>query len=212
MATRKGKRSRPVAGIQDTKIHTWFERDRAHVELRDARTDETLVEWWDEDVSQAVEDGFLRPRDWHGSAYEYWESMMRPRPKKNPRRNPRLHQADNEEFVRAYLATAEWSSTDDDGEPLDRLGLEWSEEAKKQAARECKDFLESYPYLLDCTRRELSQAGHDFWLTRNRHGAGFGDGDWEEPMATELTDASHRAGERDVYVGDDDLLYFSPGN
>lgn len=33
--------------------------------------DSTIVEFWDEDVSQAVEDGFLNPRDYHGSAYEY---------------------------------------------------------------------------------------------------------------------------------------------
>ncbi len=25
---------------------------------------------------------------------------------------------------------------------------------------------------------DIACAGHDFWLTRNRHGAGFWDGDW----------------------------------
>jgi hypothetical protein len=54
-----------------TTIETWFERDRQHVELRDSRNDSTIVEWWDEAVTEAVEDGFLNPRDWHGSAYEY---------------------------------------------------------------------------------------------------------------------------------------------
>lgn len=53
------------------KLYTWFERDRAHVELRDEDTDRTVVEFWDEDVSQAVEDGFLNPRDWFGSLVEY---------------------------------------------------------------------------------------------------------------------------------------------
>ena len=28
-------------------------------------------------------------------------------------------------------------------------------------------------------------AGHDFWLTRNGHGAGFWDGDWIAPVAGE---------------------------
>ncbi len=56
-----------------TEIHTWFERDRQHVELRNAKTDKTIVEWWDDDVTQAVEDGFLNPKDWHGSAREYAE-------------------------------------------------------------------------------------------------------------------------------------------
>ena len=44
------------------------------------------------------------------------------------------------------------------------------------------------------------RAGHDFWLTRNGHGAGFRDGDWPEPFAAKLTEAAKRAGERDLYV------------
>lgn len=54
-----------------TAIETWFERDRAHVELRNASTGETIIEWWDEEVAEMVEDGFLDPRDWHRSAREY---------------------------------------------------------------------------------------------------------------------------------------------
>lgn len=65
----------PLSGTpvseEATEIHTWFERDRAHVELRSKLTDQTIVEWWDEAVNQAVEDGFLNPKDWHTSAYEY---------------------------------------------------------------------------------------------------------------------------------------------
>ena len=57
--------------VPETKIDTWFERDRAYVGLNNAETDETIIEWWDEDVAQAVEDGFLDPSDWHGSALDY---------------------------------------------------------------------------------------------------------------------------------------------
>lgn len=59
----------------ETSVETWFERDRAHVALEDDRTGETIVEWWDEDVHQAIEDGFLDPRDYHGSAYEFARDM-----------------------------------------------------------------------------------------------------------------------------------------
>jgi hypothetical protein len=51
--------------INDTELHTWFERDRAHVELRNANTDKTILEFWDEAVSEAYEDGFLTA---HGKA------------------------------------------------------------------------------------------------------------------------------------------------
>lgn len=54
-----------------TEIYTWFERDRAHVELRAVRTERTIIEWWDEEVTEAIEDGFLNPRDYHASALEY---------------------------------------------------------------------------------------------------------------------------------------------
>lgn len=57
--------------IGETELHTWFERDRAHVELRLKATDETIIEWWDESVNEAIEDGFLNPRDYHSSAFEY---------------------------------------------------------------------------------------------------------------------------------------------
>ncbi len=52
-----------------------------------------------------------------------------------------------------------------------------------------------------------SYAGHDFWLTRCGHGAGFFDGDWVEPAATQLTQASRLFGNIDLYLGDDGLIY-----
>lgn len=50
-------------------------------------------------------------------------------------------------------------------------------------------------------------AAHDFWLTRNGHGAGFWDGDWPEPMADTLTQAAKAFGECNLYAGDDGRLY-----
>lgn len=62
----------------NTAVETWFERDRRYVGLY-PKDDEgkpdtnknAIVEWWDDDVDQAIEDGFLNPRDWHGSALGY---------------------------------------------------------------------------------------------------------------------------------------------
>jgi hypothetical protein len=51
------------------------------------------------------------------------------------------------------------------------------------------------------------QAGYDFWLTRNGHGAGFWDGDWPEPAATYLTKESKKFGTANLYLGDDGLIY-----
>lgn len=51
-----------------------------------------------------------------------------------------------------------------------------------------------------------SYAGHDFWLTRNGHGAGFWDRGLED-LGDRLTEASKLAGETWVYVGDDNKVY-----
>lgn len=64
-----------MVDINDTHIETWFERDRAHVALISDLDNETLIEWWDDDVGSTVEDGYLNSRDWHGSAYEYAVQM-----------------------------------------------------------------------------------------------------------------------------------------
>lgn len=53
----------------------------------------------------------------------------------------------------------------------------------------------------------IEYAGHDFWLTRNGHGCGFWDGDWEEPAATKLTNLAKQFGELSVYLGDDGKIY-----
>ena len=60
-----------VISIEQTELEIWFERDRAHVELRNAQTGATILEFWDDDVSGLVEDGFLNPRNWHDSLYDY---------------------------------------------------------------------------------------------------------------------------------------------
>jgi len=60
--------------LEDTVVDTWFERDRAYVILYEkdgSGFGKPIAEWWDEAVSEAVEDGFLDPKDYHGSAFEY---------------------------------------------------------------------------------------------------------------------------------------------
>lgn len=50
------------------------------------------------------------------------------------------------------------------------------------------------------------QVGHDFYLTRNCHGAGF----WDRgngKMGDELTELAHPYGGFELYLGDDGLLY-----
>lgn len=105
-----------------------------------------------------------------------------------------------------YLETALWSSSDEDGEPLDRQFSvsDFAPEAIQQAEKDCLDFLSTN----DVGDLDESEVGHNFWLTRNRHGAGF----WDlglGALGDRLTKAAHVYGECDVYLGDDGKLYLS---
>lgn len=102
-------------------------------------------------------------------------------------------------FTRAYIEAALWSSTDDDGTPLDdAYGVDDIDPATlAQMVDDCKAFqADNWDDIAD----DLTRAGHDFWLTRNHHGAGFWDGDW--PQGDKLTEASHAYGSVDLYTHD----------
>jgi hypothetical protein len=110
-------------------------------------------------------------------------------------------------FIAAYVHAALWSSADDKGNHLDSnySKFDIAPEAMDKMEADCRKFFAENE---EC-QLDPNSAGHDFWLTRNHHGAGFWDGDWEEEMGEKLTKASHKAGESTLYVGDDGLLYIS---
>jgi hypothetical protein len=56
-------------------VDTWFERDRAMVSLVNSDNNEVVIEWWDQDVGELVEMGWLSPDDWLRSATEYAQHL-----------------------------------------------------------------------------------------------------------------------------------------
>lgn len=111
-------------------------------------------------------------------------------------------------FVEGYLDAALWSSTDEDGNPLDRnfSTHDIAEEAVRKAVTESLKFYRANRADLDATGATDERNGHDFWLTRNRHGAGFWDRGYGA-VGDRLTKASHAFGEAYLYEGDDGMLY-----
>lgn len=110
-------------------------------------------------------------------------------------------------FTRAYVEAAMWTLTDDDGESLDYLGLhDIADETIAAAMADCASFQAAHAELLKWAG-DAAQNGHDFWLTRNRHGAGYWDRGYLPGVGAELTDAAHAEGEVEWYVGDDGLVY-----
>jgi hypothetical protein len=110
-------------------------------------------------------------------------------------------------FTLAYLECALWSSTDDEGNECLDENHEINDIAGPTLARmieDCVAFQEAESD--DLEEIDPSQAGHDFWLTRNRHGAGFWDRGLGE-IGKRLTDAAHAYGSFELYVGDDGKVW-----
>jgi hypothetical protein len=114
-----------------------------------------------------------------------------------------------DKFTTAYLTAALWTETDETnpeqgGQPLDdNYGIEDIEaETLAEMLLDCQQFQTANAELINDENVAVEsdhsvdeRAGHDFWLTRNGHGAGFWDGDWKEPAATKLTEAAKKFGE-----------------
>ena len=138
-----------------------------------------------------------------------------------------------DDFTIQYLATALWSSTImfpvcedelvdgcmdvDDDHPLHGISEDdhydkdfdienFTVEALRAACHDCADFQESNT--VDLADEDLETAGHDFWLTRNGHGAGFWDGDYEKEKGARLTEDSKVYGELHIWVDTDGSLHF----
>lgn len=78
-------------------------------------------------------------------------------------------------FLQAYMTCLLWSASDEDGDPIDdRFTVDhFSQEATDSMTKDCNDFMDDHADLL--ASLDAEQCGHDFALTRNRHGTGFWD-------------------------------------
>lgn len=76
------------------------------------------------------------------------------------------------QFISAYFECARFTDLDNESEEAAK-GLPFCETWEREQVIECLSFLVyAAPYLSDDA---YTQAGHDFWLSRNGHGTGFFD-------------------------------------
>ena len=110
----------------------------------------------------------------------------------------------------AYLAAIYFTDTGDTGQPESSIKI--SDEANDRISDDCSLFVEAADnanllreYVI---WRSLDDLGHDFWLSRNGHGTGFGDrglgalGDKLHALAKSFKECT-------AYEGDDGLLYLA---
>lgn len=117
-------------------------------------------------------------------------------------------------FEAGYLSCLQWLTRDDDGDPIDGLSLDdMAPEALDEIHADCEAFLADNLTDMDWYLTNIGDhhsAGHDFYLTRNGHGAGFWDriytADAIGPLGR-LSDAARVYGTSDGYTGYDGLVY-----
>lgn len=104
----------------------------------------------------------------------------------------------------AYIECALWSSPGEEEEFMDAEDAELAEETLAAMDADVRAFIAANAG--DLLDMPPEQTGHDLWLTRNRHGAGF----WDRGLGARgdrLTEAAHAMGEVNLYVGDDGKIY-----
>lgn len=128
-----------------------------------------------------------------------------------------MSKAPMSEMVRAYLEACLWSTAamiaeDDCDESWETKGYDvgdFHDDAVYAATKDCESFqaMAAESDLLDDVSE--SQAGHDFWLTRERHGTGF----WDRGSThgQELTTIAHGFGGAgdSMYLDADGKIHFN---
>ena len=109
---------------------------------------------------------------------------------------------DIKQIVNSYLETMLWAEMDDEDEPLDS-NYSISDVDKgsvKKAEDDIKKFLKKAGHLIDTDNpTALDRIGHNFWLTRKGHGAGFWDDEKNYPKGKEISKIIEKEFKNDPY-------------
>lgn len=111
-------------------------------------------------------------------------------------------------YLEAALWTEEENILDEDGVQIDIDMV--SEATKAEIIKDIEKFLElagetAINEALNINDEDF--LGHDIWLTRNGHGAGFFDRDYSDDIEKMLTAAAHEIGEKHLFVQDGEILF-----
>lgn len=141
--------------------------DESWPEIEQLGTDDQIAEWLDA-ISTAWEEGV-------SSVFELECETALMRIAEPERGN------DLDAFCEGYMVCALWSSSDAEENPLDDkysvedIELTTRQEMRRECARFYTENAETLERFSELTGRDMGSNGHDLWLTRNGHGAGYWD-------------------------------------
>lgn len=120
-----------------------------------------------------------------------------------------------DEFIAGYVECLLWLAKFDNGESVSGLhvdDIDIAPTSMEKIRRECADFYNANRETWERGGWRDDQAGHDFYLTRNRHGAGFWDREYNDDsrkVRQELTRNAQAYGETcDTVEIEADCTYF----
>lgn len=112
-------------------------------------------------------------------------------------------------IVDSYLETALWS--EEDKEELQGKSIyDFSDKAREQAEEEIEWFISNADDALNDIDNE--SIGHDLWLSRNGHGAGFFDRGYDDDVEEILEHLSDVLGTIYIEVNESDKIVFYGGS
>lgn len=142
--------------------------------------------------------------------YEYRENHSDVNRTKKFSKGGKISEDRINEVLDNYMIAALWSSTDmDTDEPLD-ANYSVSDIAPATRERMYKDvkmFIEDNYDTIEASGSTDEQLGHDLWLTRNGHGAGFFDRGYDKDVEEKLENAAREMKSVDLEVGDDGMIH-----
>lgn len=112
------------------------------------------------------------------------------------------------EMATAFIDALYFADTGEEGQPdsFASLSLELRGRIDSDVDKFCK-LAEANPAAYAAIEGSPESAGHDFYFTRQGHGAGFWDGDWPADIGEFLTECCEQLGALEIYQGDDGLIY-----
>lgn len=127
---------------------------------------------------------------------------------------------DCDDFTKAYIEAIFFTEAHSDNPDLEHATIEqFTMASMAKIKADCRKFQQKVvdagidldEACLKSTQQYSAEelAGHDFWLTRNHHGAGFwDDSDWEKSVGSILTKISHEFSNIDILMDDNDKLVY----
>ena len=113
---------------------------------------------------------------------------------------------DIDKVLNSYLETALWAEGGDDSKMDSKSILDIDNESKEESKKDIIDFIKKAEEIAPEELKTYNEEslGHNIWLSRNGHGAGFFDDNNDQ-----LQDIAREMDSKYIYVGDDDVVYIT---